>query len=368
MAEAMSELKLREYAPMAQVKARRTTVTGPAVRAIDIHNHLGRWLHPRQEWMCPDVDELVALMDDCRIETVVNLDGRWGEQLDDNLARYDLSYPGRFATFAQLDWSRLRADDPSGRLVADLERARDQGARGIKVWKDLGLSVTDAAGDRVLPDDPRLADVFTAAGELRLPVLIHTADPLAFFAPLDRHNERVEELCAHPDWWFGGEDQVDFDTLLESLESLVRRSPGTTFVGAHVGCYAEDLDWVSGLLRDCPNFHVDLGGRLGEIGRQPRRFRQLVVDHPRQVLFGTDCFPLDAETVRAYVRFLETADECFAYAPGCEVPPQGRWDINGAELPADVLPAVYAENARRILALSAQSRAETPRARPDPAQ
>jgi predicted TIM-barrel fold metal-dependent hydrolase len=368
MAEAMNELKLRDFAPVAQAKAARTAITGPAVRAVDVHNHLGRWLHPRQDWMCPVVEELVALMDDSGIETVVNLDGRWGKELDDNLARYDLAYPGRFATFAQLDWSRLQGDDPAGRLVADLHRARDQGARGIKVWKDLGLAVTDAAGDRVLPDDPRLADVFTGAGELGLPVLIHTADPLAFFAPLDRHNERVEELCAHPDWWFGGENQVSLDVLIQSLESLVRRTPGTTFVGAHVGCYAEDLDWVSRLMSDCPHFHVDLGGRLGEIGRQPRRFRQLVVDHPRQVLFGTDCFPLDVDTIRAYVRFLETADECFADAPGCEVPPQGRWDINGAALPTDVLPAVYAENARRVLSLAPDRHVEAPRARRDPAR
>ena len=54
-----------------------------------------------------------------------------------------------------------------------------------------------------------------------------------------------------------------------------------------------------------------------------------------------------------YARFLETDDECFDYAAGCEIPPQGRWDISGAALPAAHLRAVYADNARRILDMPA---------------
>ena len=36
--------------------------------------------------------------------------------------------------------------------------------------------------------------------------MIHTADPAAFFTPLDRFNERWHELNTHPDWLFYGED------------------------------------------------------------------------------------------------------------------------------------------------------------------
>jgi predicted TIM-barrel fold metal-dependent hydrolase len=152
-----------------------------------------------------------------------------------------------------------------------------------------------------------------------------------------------------PSWWFGGPEHPTFDRLMAALATVVRSAPGTTFIGAHVGGAAEDLDWVSALMDECPNFHVDLGGRLGELGRQPRRFARLVARHPDRVLFGTDCFPLDEETLVTYARFLETDDECFAYAPGCDVPPQGRWDISGAALPPEHLDAVYAANARRLL-------------------
>jgi len=168
---------------------------------------------------------------------------------------------------------------------------------------------------------------------------------------LDERNERLEELLANPDWWFGGPEQPTFDRLMLALERVVAAAPGTTFIGAHVGCAAEDLSWVDGMLSRYPNFHIDLGGRLGELGRQPRATRRLIEDHPDRVLFGSDGYPPDATAYRTYWRFLETADECFPYAPDYPVPPQGRWEISAIDLPRDLLPAVYALNARRLLSL-----------------
>jgi predicted TIM-barrel fold metal-dependent hydrolase len=344
-------LPLADFAPVRSIRRPLSPISCLAVPAIDVHNHLGRWLSDDGSWLAPQLGELLDLMDRTGVTGIVNLDGRWGKELDDNVTRYDAAHPGRFLTFCHLDWSRLSGDHPTETLVADLRRAVDQGARGLKVWKDLGLSVTDADGARVLPDDPRLTEVFLAAGELGLPVLIHTADPIAFWAPLDRHNERLDELQEMPSWWFGGPDHPSFDRLMSALADVVRRAPGTTFIGAHVGCAAEDLDWVSALMDECANFHADLGGRLGELGRQPRRFARLVERHPDRVLFGTDAFPLDEAQLLTYARFLETDDECFSYAPNDEVPPQGRWDISGAALSSEHLRAVYADNARRLLRL-----------------
>ena len=78
----------------------------------------------------------------------------------------------------------------------------------------------------MLPDDPRLGALFHEAGELGLPVLIHTADPVAFFDPIDAENERLEELGVHPEWSFHGPGFPAFDELLASLEALVAGASG----------------------------------------------------------------------------------------------------------------------------------------------
>jgi predicted TIM-barrel fold metal-dependent hydrolase len=345
----LADLRLRDYAPVPVVRRQGTLVTRPLVPAIDVHNHLGRWLSNGGQWVTPDASVLCDLMDEVGVASMVNLDGRWGDELAANLERYDARHPTRFVTFCHLDWTAMRHADPTGALIASLRRSRAAGARGLKVWKDLGLTVTDGQGRLVLPDDPRLADVFRAAGELDLPVLIHTADPVAFFAPLDAHNERLEELIANPSWWFGAPGYPAFDRLMEALEAVVAAAPGTTFIGAHVGCAAEDLGFVGRMLTTYPNFHIDIAGRLGELGRQPRATRRLIVEHPDRVLFGSDSFPPSRDAFRTYWRFLETDDECFPYAPGCPVPPQGRWDIAAIGLPPEVLRQLYAGNARRVL-------------------
>ncbi|GAA1626305.1 hypothetical protein GCM10009790_06260 [Georgenia ruanii] len=346
-----SDLRVADWAPRSRLAATTTTVGRAAVPAIDVHNHLGRWLTDGQ-WCTPDVDALLATMDAAGVETVVNLDGLWGGELEANLDRYDRAHPGRFLTFCQVEWALLAQPDGERRAQEQLRDSARRGARGVKVWKDLGLHVRDETGALVLPDDPRVVRTLALAGELGLPVLIHVADPKAFFDPVDEHNERLDELLAVPEWSFADRDRFPtFERLLEALQALVTATPGTRYIGAHVGCVAEDLDHVERLLDAAPNLVVDIAGRLAELGRQPRRFRRLVLDHPDRVLFGTDAYPLTAEQLEVHLRFLETADEAFDYAPGCAVPPQGRWTISGVHLPGEVLRAVYRDNARRVLGL-----------------
>jgi predicted TIM-barrel fold metal-dependent hydrolase len=287
-------------------------------------------------------------MDAFRVEAIVNLDGRWDEELDANLERYDAAHPGRLVTFCHVDWTLAASPGFERKLVESLERSAAAGARGLKVWKSLGLGFRDPQGELLLPDDPRLHDLWEAAAELSLPVLIHTADPVAFFEPLDGRNELLELLARNPDWWYGDPRFPRFEGLMASLEALVAAHPRTTFIGAHVGCYAEDLAWVDGMLDRYPNFYVDVAARRPELGRKPRASRALFLAHPDRVLFGTDYFPPSADVYRRWYRFFETADECYPYADD-DPPLLGRWTISALDLPEDVLEPVYAGNARRIV-------------------
>src|SRR3954447_362043 len=139
----MNDLRLADYTPRSQARVTETPVERAAVPCIDVHNHLGRWLSLDGGWILQDVDALLATMDACNVETVVNLDGRWGEDPRATLPRYDEAHPGRFLTFCHLDWRRLAEPGGFARLPGDLEAAAATGAKGIKVWKDLGLTHRD---------------------------------------------------------------------------------------------------------------------------------------------------------------------------------------------------------------------------------
>ncbi|MDQ6794326.1 MAG: amidohydrolase family protein [Chloroflexota bacterium] len=355
------DLRLADYRPRSSLRVPVHEVRQPKYPVVDAHNHLGPAFGG--DWATRPTAALIATLDASGVETVVDLDGGQGDALSAEIERWQSAYPGRVAVFAGLDYDGWAADPAFGETeAARLRDSAARGARGLKVWKLLGLRARGPDGRLVAVDDRRLDPLWTAAAELDLPVVIHIADPVAFFEPLDSTNERWEELRAHPDWHFWptwpaeNPDAADahgfppFDDLLAAFGRLVARHPRTTFVGAHVGCAAEDLGLVGRLLDENPNLNVDIAARLGELGRQPYSARAFFVRHADRILFGVDVAP-DPEFYAVHYRFLETLDESFDY--GTEpVPGQGRWQIHGLGLPDDVLRKVYRDNARRILRLA----------------
>jgi predicted TIM-barrel fold metal-dependent hydrolase len=221
----------------------------------------------------------------------------------------------------------------------------EHGAKGIKFWKDLGLSVRDGKGNLLRVDDQRLAPIFDKAAELGIPVMFHIADPDAFFMPVDGRNERFEELAAHPDWSFYGA-QFSKTELLDQRDRVIARHPRTTFVAAHVAECGENLARATQLLENYPNVVLDISARASELGRQPYSSRALFLRFPDRILFGADLVP-DESMYRLYFRFLETADEYFDYPSHASR--QGRWQIHGIYLPDEVLRKVYRDNALRLL-------------------
>jgi predicted TIM-barrel fold metal-dependent hydrolase len=310
------------------------------------------------------VPSLLEVMDRWNVQTMVNLTGGVGEGLASVLTALDRAHPGRFLTFTEPSWNAFTRSDFPTFQAEQIEKAHRMGAKGLKLTKNLGLYLRErlTEGPLVAVDDPRFDLMWETAGGLGIPVAIHVSDPDAFFLPTDRFNERYEELWNHPDWSFHGRDFPSKESLLEAGNRVFARHPRTQFVALHVGNRSEDLDYVASCLDRCPNMHVEIGARIGEIGRQPRAAMQFFDRYQDRILFGTDAVPppLGLETPQQifgdelyeiYFRFLETADEYFDYAPA-PVPPQGRWRIYGLELADTILEKVYHDNAARLLGLA----------------
>lgn len=282
---------------------------------------------------------------------------------------------GALLPYCYLDYSRVEEPDFAEYVRRSLDECRAQGAIGLKVYKALGLGITLSDGSLLGVDDPRLDPVFARAGELGLPVLIHSGDPQAFFQPPTPDNERYEELLAHPSWSFWGERPdgrgrwPSWREVFDQYERRVARHPGTTFIGAHFGNAPEDPDLVSRMLDRYPNLLIETAARIPEIGRHPpERMRAFFLRYRDRILFGTDFqLGLDGSLVlgsagrdpdpperipifyEAHFRYFETADRDFEHP----TPIQGRWRISGLDLPRDVLELLYWRNAARVFGLPA---------------
>lgn len=338
---------LENFRPKSQLVTKTTLVEKPRFPVIDAHNHLGDSFGGG--WINRPVSEILAELDRAGVAGFVDLDGGWGEDILALHLHHLSAARDRFRVFGGVDWAQWPAlgDRFPGYAVERLRAQKDLGAFGLKIWKPFGLQVCDDRDEVVRVDDERLMPIWDAAAELEMPVLIHVADPAAFFDPIDETNERWEELREHPDWAFTCPPFPPFLSILNGLRNLVKRHPRTTFIGAHVGCYAENLGFVSQMLDESPNYFVDISGRLGELGRQPYSARRFFLQYADRILFGLD-EGVSSDGYRLSYRFFETDDEYFIYN-AAEIPLQGRWHVYGLHLPEEILKKFYYENAARIL-------------------
>jgi predicted TIM-barrel fold metal-dependent hydrolase len=348
------ELALDQFRPKSMLHVAEHLLPAAKYHVVDVHTHPKIRLHESTDALV----DYVRLMDKHKIAVSVSLDGGMGDAFAEHKKYLWTNYRDRFVIFANIDWrGQGDADKPETwdcqrpdfgrRMAAELARMKEQGISGLKVFKDLGLVYRNPDGSLIRVDDPRWDPIWLACGQLELPVLIHTADPKAFFLPIDRFNERWEELKRHPDWSFHRPGYPTYEELHAQFIKIVERHPRTVFIGAHVASDAEDLQQVAAWLDAHPNLNVDIAARIGELGRQPYTARDFIIKYADRILFGTDG-PRVHERLLLHWRFLETRDEYFPYAEN-EFPPQGFWRIYGVDLPDEVLKKVYYENASRLV-------------------
>jgi predicted TIM-barrel fold metal-dependent hydrolase len=347
------EMSFEDYDPPSTLVVPEHIVTRAKYPFIDVHNHQFRM--PGQ-----DLSEVVAEMDKLNMAVMVNLSGRGFRRIEkpDGTFRYgiqDSDYlkravenahtaaPGRFIVFTNVDFEGIGDPNWAEKALQQLELDVQNGAKGLKIYKNLGMRLTDNQGKRVPVDDPRLDPVWQKCGELGIPVLIHSADPAPFWQPHDEHNERWLELKERPDRKRDPEKEATWEQIMAEQHNLFRKHPKTIFINAHLGWLGNDLARLGKLMDELPNMYTEIGAVLAELGRQPRFAREWFIKNQDRVLFGKDSWA--PEEYHTYFRVLETADEYFDYYRRRHA----FWKMYGLDLPDEVLKKLYYQNALRII-------------------
>jgi len=330
-------INFETYDPVSMLVVPGAPVERARFPFIDVHSHQRR--HTGSS-----LAVLVRQMDALNMAVMVNLSGGSGEPLQQAVALMDRVAPGRFATFANLNFRGIDDADWGTRAAAQLEQdVRVGGAKGLKIFKNLGMDIRDAQGRRIPTNDPRFDPVWAKAGELGIPVLIHTAEPPAFFLPPDSTNERLLELRLFPNRAMPQDTFPPFETLMAEQHAVFRKHRNTTFINAHLGWYGQDLARLGQLFDEFPNMVAELGAVIYEPGRQPRTARAFFIEYQDRILMGKDSWiPAEYGT---YFRVLESADEYFPYHKKYHA----FWRMYGLELPDAVLRKIYFENALRVV-------------------
>lgn len=336
LAATAQQMGWEAYDPPSTLVVPENPITRAKFPFIDVHSHQWR--------MGPsDLRDRAKEMDAMNMGIMVNLSGRGGSQLKAMASNVAKSYPNRFAIFTNIDFNNADAPDWAERTVAQLETDVANGAKGLKVYKSLGLSNRDSKGRRIPVDSPWLDPVWAKCGELGIPVIIHSADPKPFWQPHDAQNERWLELKTHPRRKREADDPAPWEQIMQEQRNVFKKHPQTNFIAAHMAWMANDLGGLSAVLDDIPNMHVGIGAIIAELGRQPRMANWFFEKHQNRVLFGKDSYqPAEFAT---YFRVLESSDEYFPYYKRYHA----FWRMYGLALPDEILKKLYYKNALRII-------------------
>lgn len=339
------EMSFEEYNPPSTLKVPEHIVQRAKFPFVDIHSHQGGINEAR-------IDELVGEMDELNMGVLVNLSGRGFRRGDSNtqqeyiksmISEFNTHAPGRFMVFTNLNFAGFGDENWTRIALKELEEDVAAGASGLKIYKSLGLNVDDIDGNRVPVDHPDLDPIWAKAGELGIPVIIHSADPSQFWQEMDANNERWLELKTHPNRKRGDDNPAPFEQIIAEQHHVFEKHPETTFINAHMGWMANDLDAASAHLEKFPNVNFGIGAVIAEFGRQPKRAREFFEKYQDRVLFGKDAY--NKEEYYTYFRVLETDDEYFPYYKKYHA----FWAMYGLGLSDEVLKKLYYKNALRIV-------------------
>jgi len=328
-------MDIEEYEPISTLVVKENIITKAKYPFIDVHNH-------QFDMPLKDLSKLIEEMDSMNMAYMVNLSGFRGIYLEKSLENINNNFPNRFGLFLNIDFEKIDEQNFAKNNIELITEAVNNGVIGLKVYKSLGLTDKDKNNNRIKVNDARLDPIWSVCGNLNIPVLIHSADPSSFWKPKDKFNERWLELRQKPGRYRDPKSNASFEEILSEQHAMFKKHPNTTFINAHMGWMANDLDRLSSHLDNNPNVVTEIGAILAELGRQPKRAREFFVEHQDRILFGKDAHKLSE--YYTYFRVLETDDEYFDYYRKRH----GNWKMYGLNLPDTVLKKLYYKNALKL--------------------
>ncbi len=330
------EMSFEDYNPTSTLVVSSKEIKSAKFRFIDIHSH-------QRDMSVEKLTTLIKDMERLNEGIMVNLSGGSGASLKEKVDNIEKSFPNRFVVFANVDFEGVGTDDWGLKAAAQLEKDVKNGARGLKIFKSLGLRYKDINGNRVAIDDERLDPVWAKCGELGIPVLIHAADPKSFWDDMDSSNERWLELKTRPRRKRSATDPAPWEQIIQEQHNVFKKHPKTNFINAHMGWYANNLGKLGALLDQMPNMYVGIAAVIAELGRQPQNARAFFDKYQDRILFGKDSWK--PEEFPTYFRVLESNDEYFPYYKKYHA----FWSMYGLNLSDEVLKKVYYKNALQLV-------------------
>ena len=261
-------------------------------------------------------------------------------------------YPENFSYITTFSMENFEKPAWAEEVIQKLRQDFEQGAIGVKVWKDIGMTFRDSLGRFIFIDDPRFDPIFDFIADNDKTVIAHIGEPKDCWLPLDSMhlNNHRNYYKGHPEYhMYLHPDYPSYDKIIASRDNLLARHPDLRLVGAHLGSLEWSVDELASRLDRFPNFAVDLAARVGNLQAQDReKVRDFILKYQDRLLYATD-FEIseedDFETRKASLERDWRQDWKYFSTDEVMNSPDVNGSFSGLKLDKDVLRKIYFENA-----------------------
>ena len=321
-----------------------------SVKKIDVHAHVNTAKPDIMEQAISDNFILVSL----NVEVP-------GELPIDSQQYYVLqqrhNYPKNIYCVTTFETETINQPGWSDRQLAYLKKSVDSGAVGVKVWKNIGMTIKDKDSNFIMIDNPIFDPIFNYLEQNNIPVIGHIGEPKNCWLPLDQmttNNDR-SYFAAHPEYhMYLHPEYPTYDAIIKSRDHLLEKHPKLKFIGAHLGSMEWDTDEIAKRLDKFPNMSVEPAERLGQLQYQSLRNWQKVHDffikYQDRIMYGTDLGVENSQSpqeVKKHANELWTRDWRYFTTGDTLESPFVNEKFRGLNLPRTVIDKFYYKNAEK---------------------
>ncbi len=323
----------------------------PRVRKIDSHVHIDG---PAERLMAQAVKDNFDLL-------TINVDYPDFPPLPDqqrDAVSLKKRYPGRVAFAAAFSVSDFGKPGWLESVFHQVDAARGEGAVGVKVWKNIGMSLRDADGHYVMPDDPRLEPIFAKFEREHIVLLGHQAEPLNCWLPFDRMTVASdrEYFREHPQYYmYQHPEMPSHDAILAARDRMLSAHPALRFDSVHLASLEWDVERIAAFLDRFPEANVDMAARLVHLEYQaasdPAKVRRFLIRYQDRVLYGSDNHYGPGDSDPQAVQEIHSGwveDWRFLATSGAMKSHDFPKAFSGLHLPRAVLDKIYRQNAEKM--------------------
>ncbi|KPL16294.1 MAG: hypothetical protein AMS23_03370 [Bacteroides sp. SM1_62] len=261
------------------------------------------------------------------------------------------NYPDRISYITTFSMENF--EDPSWgeEVIRTLQRDFNEGAIGLKVWKDIGMTFRDSLGNFIFIDDPMFEPIFDFVASQGKTVIAHIGEPRNCWLPVDSMTVSNDKnyFSEHPEYhMYLHPDYPSHEKLVESRDNLLAMHPDLRLVGAHLGSLEWDVDELAARLDRFPNFAVDMAARVCHFQVQDReKVRDFIIKYQDRLLYATDLV-ISGDNFEQQVAWIEKewrADWKYFSTNEAMESPNVDGVFNGLGLDTKILRKIYHDNA-----------------------